>query len=239
MVDFDASDILGLVKDLRDLFSSQKASMRPSPVQNQPASPSNIPASMGQYQSPLRGAWKNSGDFSLTRATDIHHPHGHPGVDMRISGGTEVFPMAPGRVLNVGPSVGGAKGGNAVVIQHDNGIKTYYAHLGTISVHRGDEVGMDTVIGTVGDSGDARTYGAWPHVHFQVWVNGQLTNPGQFFSVPKYSNPTPDEHQWLPGAKEVADQWSAQEHQQERRAAFSFGVDRLNEVCGRYLRLTK
>lgn len=154
MPDFDTATILSLIKDVRDLFSAQRASMRPSPTQSQLLVPGEgeIPKSLGQYQAPIRGSWKNSGDFSPGRATNPRHPQGHQGVDMRASGGTSVYPMAPGIVTSVGTD---PKGGNIVLIQHDNGIKTYSAHLGTVNVHKGDKVGMDTVIGTVGNTGNA------------------------------------------------------------------------------------
>lgn len=45
-----------------------------------------------------------------------------------------------------------ANGGLNVKIQHNKTLSSYYAHLGTVSVNKGEKVDMNTVIGTVGDS---------------------------------------------------------------------------------------
>jgi len=185
------------------------------------------------FQAPLKGEWRNSGNYSPGIATDKRHPTGHFGIDMRAPGGTAVYPMAPGTVTNVGLD---PKGGNVVNIDHGNGIKTYYAHLGTIRVHKGDKVSNDTVIGTVGDTGNAK--GTTPHVHFQVWRDGQLQNPGNFFSVPKYTNLNLKvEKQWLPGAKEEAMAWSMKDHVQQKRMAFSQDCRTLNKVASEFYKL--
>lgn len=185
------------------------------------------------YQSPIKGSWKNSGDYSPHVATDARHPNGHQGVDMRAPGGTAVYPMAPGTVTNTGVD---PKGGNFVSIDHGNTVKTYSAHLGTIKVHHGDQVGYDTIIGTVGDTGNAQ--GTWPHVHFQVWRGGQLQNPGSFFSVPKYENvDAKKEQKWLPGAKDEAIAWSAKNPQ--KRVALSQMVDDIHKISSEFYKLAK
>lgn len=149
------------------------------------------------YQSPIKGDWKNSGAFSPNTATDARHPNGHQGIDIRAPGGTEVYPIANGVVTNAGTD---PKGGNVVNVMHDNNVKTYYAHLSSVKVKKGDKVTKDTAIGTIGDSGNAK--GTAPHCHFQVWQNGQLTDPAKFFSVPAYTKMDKTELAWLPGAQE-------------------------------------
>jgi murein DD-endopeptidase MepM/ murein hydrolase activator NlpD len=149
------------------------------------------------FQAPLKGALHNSGDFRGK----------HQGVDLRAPGGSPVFSIAPGTIKQV---YADPKGGTAVVITHPNGYSSYYAHLGTVSVHVGDQVDYDTTIGTCGASGNAKGF---PHVHFQTWHNGALIDPASIISMPTYTPYNPKKEQlWLPGAKAVADNWNIQDH---------------------------
>lgn len=157
------------------------------------------------FQAPLRGALRNSGGFDPTGKGNVGRVH--QGVDLRAPGGTPVMPIAPGKVVRV---YNDPKGGNAVVIKHDNNYSSYYAHLGTANVHAGDAVDYDSVIGTCGASGNAK---AFPHVHLQVWNNGALIDPASIVSIPQYTPfNSKVEKLWLPGAKEVAQNWNIQDH---------------------------
>jgi murein DD-endopeptidase MepM/ murein hydrolase activator NlpD len=51
-----------------------------------------------------------------------------------------------------------------VLLRHDDGYITAYAHLGSILVGRGDHVAAGQVIATAGSSGDVRT----PQLHFEI-----------------------------------------------------------------------
>ena len=63
--------------------------------------------------------------------------------------------------------------GKYVVIRHDNGMETYYAHMSEVLVNVGDRVSLGDVIGKIGSTG----YSTGPHLHFGVKVNGQMVNP--------------------------------------------------------------
>jgi murein DD-endopeptidase MepM/ murein hydrolase activator NlpD len=227
--EFNITDILNSLKKLFH-WDQPKA----TPTTSTPSVPSAVESASKGYQSPIKSGWKNSGDYSPNAPTDPRHPNGHQGVDMRAPGGTAVYPMAPGIVTNVGTD---PKGGNVVNIDHGNGVKTYYAHLGTIKVYKGDKVNYDTIIATVGDTGNAK--GTVPHVHFQVWRNGQLQNPGNFFSVPKYENFNAQKEQmWLPGAKNEAVAWTMKDHVQHKRVAFSKTVNDIYKVSVEFYKLS-
>jgi murein DD-endopeptidase MepM/ murein hydrolase activator NlpD len=209
MESFDLNDIKSswnqVLSFLKDMISKRKEnSSKP-----QSLSQKNISFNFSNsgFQAPIKGEWFNSGDYSPDRPTDKNHPKGHKGIDMRAPGGTPVYPMADGKVTFVGTD---PMGGNIVNIEHGNGIRTYYAHLGTASVRKSDIVSKETQIGTVGESGNAK--GTVPHCHFQVWVNGKITNPSEFFSVPKYSRVSREETRWLPGQEEVASRWNMRQH---------------------------
>jgi murein DD-endopeptidase MepM/ murein hydrolase activator NlpD len=61
-----------------------------------------------------------------------------------------------------------------VVINHNGvGFVTRYAHLSSFSVREGERVVKGQVIGLVGSTG--RSTGS--HLHYEVLVNGQLTDP--------------------------------------------------------------
>jgi peptidoglycan hydrolase-like protein with peptidoglycan-binding domain len=95
----------------------------------------------------------------------------HAGIDILAGTGTPVGAAAPGRVTFAGFAAGGW--GNLVVVLHDDGVRTLYAHLSRISAHRGELVATDTRLGLVGATGDA----TGPHLHFEVRVRAAAVDP--------------------------------------------------------------
>lgn len=235
MADFD-NYISGLLDQVKGLFGQQQKFNQPSSV-SVPARPAdNRIISPGTYTAPLHGTWHSSGGF--TYQPNPTHPQGHMGIDLRASGGTPVYPLTSGIVSNVGTD---PKGGNVVNINHAHDIRSYYAHLSTVSVHKGDKVDTNTIIGTVGNSGNASH--TFPHLHFQVWVNGQITDPARFFSVPPYSNLSLEEKRrglWLSdNAKQEAMNFSMKKHLLNRRAAFSEEINKLVTLSSFYEKCCK
>jgi murein DD-endopeptidase MepM/ murein hydrolase activator NlpD len=223
---FNGQNLQSLIDDVTNLFRKKTQF-----VQHQPQPQ---PLLNNSFQPPIRGSYQCSGVFSPNAPTDYRHSK-HDGVDLRAPGGTAVYPITDGIIINVGS---GGKGGNTVTIDHYGKIKTYYAHLGTVSVHKGDKVNINSVIGTVGDSGNAK--GTSPHIHFQVWYEGQLTNPSKFFAVPKYTNLQPGEKSWLSEeAKEEASAFNMNQHLQQRQQAFAQAVAQLEKIAEIYYQLTK
>ncbi len=218
-------DLSSPLSEVVDLFN-KKQSFTPTQT--------DLPPTDTSTQAPIKGTFFNSGSFA-PGSPSPRHPTGHAGVDLRAAGGTPVYSMMDGVVTAVGSN---PKGGNTVNIQHPNNLRTYYAHLGTIKVQKGDRVDLNTVIGTVGDSGNAK--GTWPHVHFQVWSNNQLQDPARYFYVPKYTPADKNsEQQWLtPNAKREADAFSIKRHLASRRASFSRQVEKLYKLSEKYYLLT-
>ncbi len=134
------------------------------------------------YQCPIKGDWDNLGDFSPGAATDERHQSGHNGIDLAAPMGTPIYPMEAGIVIKVGS---GGKSGNSLSIQHANNVKTFYAHCDQVLVKPKQEVDKNTQIATVGMTGNAQ--GTTPHLHFQVWENETIADPGKFFDVPPYN----------------------------------------------------
>lgn len=90
--------------------------------------------------------------------------HGHNGIDFAASFGTPIIAAASGQV--VVSKVGGWGGGygNYVVIQHQNGTQTLYAHMSEVSVKVGQQVQQSQEVGKMGSTGDSTGV----HLHFEV-----------------------------------------------------------------------
>ena len=99
----------------------------------------------------------------------------HSGLDFCGQIGTELYAVAPGKVVYTNQLV--VRGG-VVVIDHGWGVYTAYDHLSKILVQPGDLVQTNQVIGLGGDTG--RTTG--PHLHWEVWVGGVQVNPVEWLN---------------------------------------------------------
>lgn len=101
----------------------------------------------------------------------------HEGIDIFAERGTDVIAVADGIITKVAhTNIGGL-----VVWQHDpkRGVEYYYAHLNTQNVNAGQRVQAGDVVGTVGNTGNARS--TPPHLHFAVYRPGRLAiNPVPF-----------------------------------------------------------
>lgn len=205
-VDNYFGDLLEDVKKLLNKPSSQMGgASKPSLPQNSSKSVVEpLQGNPGPFQSPVKGA-KNYGDFDPTGKGNVGRVH--QGLDLRAPGGTPIFPLASGVVSKVGTD---PKGGNIIVIQHPGNYRSYYAHCSSVSVKPGEKVDLKTQIGAVGDTGNSA--GA-PHLHLQVWRAGSLIDPRSLFSFENQSVfNAKTEKTWLPGAKEVAKNFSMKEH---------------------------
>ena len=94
----------------------------------------------------------------------------HPGLDISADHGQAIYAPADGTVESA--AVNGSYG-NMIVIDHGFGLTTRYGHLSRFAVTTGQPVRRGQVIGYVGSTGRSTS----PHLHYEVLVNGQLTNP--------------------------------------------------------------
>jgi murein DD-endopeptidase MepM/ murein hydrolase activator NlpD len=95
----------------------------------------------------------------------------HTGIDLTASSGVNVRSAASGRVVHAGWDSGGY--GYLVTLGHGNGVRTMYAHLSAVLVHRGQRIAAGVRLGRVGATGHA--FG--PHLHFEVRVRGAAVDP--------------------------------------------------------------
>ena len=100
---------------------------------------------------------------------------GHQGVDLPLKTGDPIYACFDGKVRYSNFSSSGY--GNLVIIRHNNGLETYYAHLSERDVVAGDIVVAGQQIGKGGSTG--RSTG--PHLHFEVRYRGQSFDPERLF----------------------------------------------------------
>ncbi|MBI2617898.1 peptidoglycan DD-metalloendopeptidase family protein [Candidatus Kaiserbacteria bacterium] len=104
-----------------------------------------------------------------TQNPQIYRGAGHNGVDFRASVGTKVQVALTGTVTGTGNTDtqrGCYSYGKWVLVKHNNGLTTLYAHLSHISVNLGQNVSTGDVIGFSGNTG----YSTGPHLHFTVYA---------------------------------------------------------------------
>ena len=98
------------------------------------------------------------------------------GVNIAASEGASVGAAAKGRVAFVGTNI--KSFGKLVLVKHEGGMITAYAHLGDISVKEGDIVNAGQSIGTIGRSGRVDS----PQLHFEIRKSRQPVDPRTLIS---------------------------------------------------------
>ena len=87
---------------------------------------------------------------------------GNEGINIAVPEGTPVKATEAGTVTYAGSEVKGY--GNLVLIRHENGYVSAYAHNGSLGVKRGEKVKRGQVIATSGQSGNVTS----PQLHFEI-----------------------------------------------------------------------
>lgn len=119
----------------------------------------------GSFANPTRGR--------LTSRFGMRYGSQHTGIDIAAPSGTSISAADAGRVSFAGWS---GSYGNLIIVDHENGYQTYYAHCNSLLVGVGTRVFKGQQIATIGSTG--RSTG--PHLHFEVRRNGVPINPSQF-----------------------------------------------------------
>jgi len=100
----------------------------------------------------------------------------HAGLDMATTIGTPIRPVMAGRVIKAERDAGY---GNHVIVEHDGGWESLYAHMSRIRVSVGQSVSMNTVLGEVGSTG----HSTGPHLHLEIREDGKLVNPAGILGI--------------------------------------------------------
>lgn len=136
-----------------------------------------VAASGGGYdyvQGTGQFSWPCSGPITSPFGYRIHPIFGtqifHSGIDIGVPEGTPIHAADSGTVIEA-DWLGGY--GNAVIIDHGNGLQTVYGHNSSLAVSAGQAVSKGQVIAYAGQTG----YATGPHCHFEVRVNGSPVDP--------------------------------------------------------------
>lgn len=159
---FGSPDTFGVLSDLLAVIEGRLDSVRRGVEKRQAlaaATPSiwPVPGWLSSAYGNRRDPFTGNRDF-------------HPGLDISADYGQPIHATADGTITSAGAS--GAYG-NLVVIDHGYGITTRYGHLSRFAVMNGEQIHRGDVVGYVGSTGRSTS----PHLHYEILVNGQLTNP--------------------------------------------------------------
>jgi murein DD-endopeptidase MepM/ murein hydrolase activator NlpD len=107
----------------------------------------------------------------------VYNGSGHNGIDLGVKVGTPIYSAESGVVLGTGDTdqaCSGVSYGRWVLVKHNNGLTTLYAHLSVIQVKAGDVLTTRQQVGLSGNTG----YSTGPHLHFTVYASDavQITN---------------------------------------------------------------
>lgn len=119
--------------------------------------------------------------ISMAFGPNVHPTHGywyiHKGIDFSTwRSGDAVLATASGQVVTVqvDPSFG-----NMVIIKHNHGMYTRYAHLQSFRVKRGQMVEQGEVIGYIGNTGIS----TGPHLHYEVHIGADVVDPAKYINI--------------------------------------------------------
>ena len=100
----------------------------------------------------------------------------HKGIDFAAATGTPIYAATAGTVISAGYA---GNAGNLLVINHGNGLLTYYMHCSKIYVSAGQKVSKGQNVAAVGTTGNS----TGPHLHLELLHNGERLNPLFYFET--------------------------------------------------------
>ncbi len=130
------------------------------------------------FATPITASYRLTSAFGMRSDPKGAGNRMHEGADMAGSYGTPIYATGDGEVLEAGWDSGY---GWTVLIRHDFGITTRYAHMSQVRVEKGQRVSRGDQIGDMGNSG--RSTGT--HLHYEVRVGGKTINPMTFIKAGK------------------------------------------------------
>ena len=172
-IDFESSEIQDLDEEEEKIdVDSGKDSEVVAPVEPTSKAPkvevhnkffkNNTPANSKDFIWPVYG--------KIIKGYGDHNGKFNEGINIATNKGTAVKAAAKGQVIYVGKQPGY---GNLIIIKHNNGYMTAYAHADKVLVKKGHIVNRGTQIGTVGDSGDVNQ----PQLQFSMKKGNRTINP--------------------------------------------------------------
>lgn len=109
----------------------------------------------------------------------------HYGIDIAVPIGSDILASASGQVVFAGHTT---ELGNLIVVYHGNEYFTYYGHNESIVVKPYQQVQSGDVIAKSGDTGES----SGPHLHYEIWKEGEAVDPLSYFPALNQSNVSVD-----------------------------------------------
>ena len=160
-------------------------------IRSEIAAAANASSSSGQVPAKYSGGafqWPTPGYYTVTSPYGYRiHPifktqKLHRGIDIAVPSGVAVLAAADGVVIK---STYNSSYGYYVSINHGGGLVTLYAHNSSLAVSVGQSVKRGQKIANSGNTGNS----TGPHLHYEVMVNGQTTNPMNYHkNIPERKN---------------------------------------------------
>ena len=118
---------------------------------------------------------------SMSFGPNIHPTKGnwyiHKGIDFSTyRSGDPVLAAASGQVVTVGYDSGY---GSYIILKHNHGFYTRYAHLNSFRISKGQIVNQGDVIGTCGSTGLV----TGPHLHYEVHIGSDVVDPAKYVNI--------------------------------------------------------
>ena len=170
-----ASDLEGDVSKLQDQIAAQVAAAQQAAASSSTSTAPVLPAAPVGAESAQGFIWPVNGPVvSPFGPREINGGYeNHPGIDIAVPTGTPIRAAGDGTVILEQSEAESGGYGNYTCIDHGGGISTCYAHQESFAVSVGDHVQQGQVIGY----SDCTGYCFGPHLHFEVRINGQVTDP--------------------------------------------------------------
>lgn len=128
----------------------------------------NFAKNKGKFNWPVEGQILHN--FGRFKNPELKTVLDNPGIDIQASRGQQVRCIFPG-VISLITYMSGF--GNTVIVDHNDGYYTVYAHLDEVMVNTGEFVEGGSQIALVGESGSLEG----PKLHFEIYGNNQTLNP--------------------------------------------------------------
>ncbi|MCG7551229.1 M23/M56 family metallopeptidase [Pseudoalteromonas sp. Of7M-16] len=129
-----------------------------------------IHVNTSHWHNPLDTFWVSS---HYGHISEFRNSKAHGGIDLVAPVGAPVMAVSSGTVVIADATTLSSRYGNVVLVQHENGYQSLYAHLDTIVVEPGTRIKGGGKVGTLGATG--RVTG--PHLHFELLYQEQRINP--------------------------------------------------------------
>ncbi len=165
------------ISELEDISAQLEADIKriTKEMQAQQEKENKVPVEYGggTFTWPVPGWYRISSEYGPRTSPIFGKTEFHTGIDIPASYGQSVSAAASGTVITAGWVRGY---GNTVIISHGSGLVTLYGHNSSLTVTSGQKVSKGETIAKIGSTG----YSTGNHLHFEVRLNDNHTNPWNY-----------------------------------------------------------